>query len=255
LKIVTWNVNGLRALLAKTAWEQLQLLEADVICLQEIKTRPDQLSEQQHQFSNGYHASWNSAQKPGYSGVLTLARENPIELDYGIGVDEFDSEGRVIRSRYPDFYLYNIYFPNGQRGQERVDYKLAFYARLLELCDQLHAQNDKIIICGDFNTAHREIDLKIPKENVKTSGFLPEERAWLDIYLQHGFVDAFRQLYPNKIQYTWWTYRLNARQRGIGWRLDFFMVSESLMNQVNEVIIHEDIYGSDHCPVSIDLDV
>lgn len=254
MKIITWNVNGLRAAFAKGAWDWLKAQDADVICLQEIKARPDQLSDEQLNLFNGYQAYWNPSQRPGYSGVLTLSRLLPEELEYGIQDEEFDIEGRVIRSQHPGFHLYNIYFPNGQRGQERVDYKLAFYARLLELCNQKHATQEQIIICGDFNTAHQEIDLKNPKENAKTSGFLPEERAWLDIYLQHGFIDAYRYLYPDRVQYTWWTYRMNARQRGIGWRLDFFMVSDSLMKLIKDVVVHDDILGSDHCPVSLEIE-
>ena len=244
-------MNGLRAVLDKGGWNWLQAQNADVVCLQEIKARPEQLMEDQHRYFDGYQAFWNPAQRPGYSGVLTLSRSKPTELEYGIATDEFDVEGRVVRSRFPGFHLYNIYFPNGQRGQERVDYKLAFYARLLDLCDQTHARGEQVVICGDFNTAHQEIDLKNPKENAKTSGFLPEERVWLDIYLQHGFVDVYRHLYPTRVQYTWWTYRMNARQRGIGWRLDFYMVSEGLVGRVKDVVVHEDVMGSDHCPVSL----
>lgn len=244
-------MNGLRAVLDKGGWNWLQAQNADVVCLQEIKARPEQLKEDQHRYFDGYQAFWNPAQRPGYSGVLTLSRSKPTELEYGIATDEFDVEGRVVRSRFPGFHLYNIYFPNGQRGQERVDYKLAFYARLLDLCDQTHARGEQVVICGDFNTAHQEIDLKNPKENAKTSGFLPEERVWLDIYLQHGFVDVYRHLYPTRVQYTWWTYRMNARQRGIGWRLDFYMVSEGLVGRVKDVVVHEDVMGSDHCPVSL----
>ena len=251
MKIITWNVNGLRAALDKDAWGWLRAQDADVICLQEIKARPEQLSVDQHLLFGEYQAFWNPAQRPGYSGVLTLSRLQPAELEYGIKADEFDVEGRAIRSRYPSFHLYNIYFPNGQRGQERVAYKLSFYARLLNLCDQIHAAGEHVIICGDFNTAHQDIDLKNPKENAKTSGFLPEEREWLDIYLKHKFVDAYRLLYPERVQYTWWTYRMNARQRGIGWRLDFFMVSDELVNRVEEVVVHEEVSGSDHCPVSL----
>jgi exodeoxyribonuclease-3 len=251
LRIITWNVNGLRALLEKGGWNWLQAQDADVICLQEIKARPDQLKEDQNRYFDEYEAFWNPAQRPGYSGVLTLTKPQPTDLEYGIAAEDFDVEGRVVRARYPGFHLYNIYFPNGQRGQERVDYKLAFYARLLELCDQMHARGEHVVICGDFNTAHREIDLKNPKENAKTSGFLPEERALLDTYLKHGLVDAYRQLYPERVQYTWWTYRMNARQRGIGWRLDFYMVSDGLVGRVKDVIVHDDVMGSDHCPVSL----
>ena len=163
----------------------------------------------------------------------------------------FDTEGRVIRTHQRDFTLYNIYFPNGQRGKERVEYKLKFYARLLKLCDELHQKGEKIIITGDFNTAHMPIDLKDPKENESTSGFLPEEREWVQKFLDHHFVDAYRYLYPDRVQYSWWTYRFAARARGIGWRLDYFLVSEALMPNVKDVIIHENVMGSDHCPVEI----
>lgn len=254
MKITTWNVNGLRAIFGKNAWEPVRALNAEVFCLQEIKSRPEQLTpEQLHQFSE-FQVHWNPAQRPGYSGVATLLREPPQAVTMGLGVSEFDAEGRVICTRHPGFLLYNIYFPNGQRGQDRVDFKLNFYARLLELCDQQHAAGEKIIICGDFNTAHNEIDLANPKGNEKTSGFLPEERLWLDYYLQHGFVDAYRKLYPDRVQYTWWTYITNARARNVGWRLDFFMVSEAMLPRVKEVVIHDQIMGSDHCPVSIFLD-
>ena len=251
MKIVTWNVNGLRAVLNKGGWDWLQAQDADVICLQEIKARPDQLKDDQHRFFDNYKTYWNPAQRPGYSGVLTLSRVQPSELEYGIAAEEFDIEGRVVRLRYSSFHLYNIYFPSGQRGQERVDYKLAFYACLLDWCDRTHARGEQLVICGDFNTAHHEIDLKNPKQNSKTSGFLPEERAWLDIYMQHELVDAYRNLYPNRVQYTWWTYRMDARQRGIGWRLDYFMVSKGLIGRVKDVVVHDDVLGSDHCPVSL----
>lgn len=250
MKITTWNVNGLRAALGKglTTWAQSQA--PDVLCLQEIKARPEQLTEEQRQ-TPGYQVIWNPAERPGYSGVATWVRDEPLEVTLGLGESRFDVEGRVIRTRHPDFLLYNIYFPNGQRGQERVDFKLDFYARLLDICDDLHTRGEAVVITGDFNTAHREIDLKNPKENATTSGFLPEERAWIDKYLEHGFVDAYRHLYPERVQYTWWTYRFGARQRGIGWRLDYFLVSEALMHRVRDVIVHDDVLGSDHCPVTL----
>ena len=164
-------------------------------------------------------------------------------------------EGRVIRTDFEKFVLFNIYFPNGQRGLDRLDYKLEFYAKLLDICDGLHASGKCVIITGDFNTSHNNIDLKNPKENSKTSGFLPEERAWIDRYLSHGFVDVFRSLYPEKIQYTWWTYRMQARKRGIGWRLDYYLISESLMSLVRDTTIYDTIEGSDHCPVMLELDI
>jgi exodeoxyribonuclease-3 len=196
---------------------------------------------------------WNPAERPGYSGVATFCRETPLEVQMGLEEPRFDVEGRVIRTVYPDFTLFNVYFPNGQRGHERVTYKLDFYARLLEICDQLHAQGKPVIITGDFNTAHRPIDLTNPRQNATTSGFLPEERVWIDYYLAHGFVDAFRDLYPEKIQYTWWTYRSGARARNVGWRLDYFLVSSNLMPRVTNVQVHDDLDGSDHCPVTLYL--
>ena len=250
---MTWNVNGLRAVLAKGALEWLRSEKPDVVCLQEIKTRPEQLDISQCQVLDEYHACWHPAERPGYSGVATLSRRDPEQIQIGIGEPRFNSEGRVIRTRQPGFLLFNVYFPNGQRDLGRLTYKLEFYAHLLALCEQLHAAGERIIICGDFNTAHREIDLRNPKQNSKTSGFLPEERAWIDQYLRRGFVDAFRALYPERVQYTWWTYRMNARQRNIGWRLDYYLVSEALMPDVQDVIINETILGSDHCPVSLVL--
>jgi exodeoxyribonuclease-3 len=253
MKITTWNINGLRAVLDKGALDWAFTESPDVLCLQEIKARPEQLTAAQQAKLADYQAIWNPAERPGYSGVATLLREPPLEFGLGMQSPEFDPEGRVIRTRHPGFLLYNIYFPNGQRGQDRVDYKLAFYARLLEICDHLHAAGEQIIICGDFNTAHRPIDLARPKENETTSGFLPEERVWVDYYLEHGFVDVFRTLYPEKVQYTWWTYITNARKRNIGWRLDYFLVSAALLPRIENVVIHDQVMGSDHCPVTLSL--
>lgn len=250
MKIVTWNVNGLRAALKKDALRTVLSWAPDLLCLQEIKARPEQLTEEQRKIP-GYQIIWNPAERPGYSGVATLVREVPLEVELGMIAPQFDVEGRMIRTRHSDFLLYNIYFPNGQRGRDRVDYKLGFYAHLLETCDALHAAGENIIITGDFNTAHRPIDLKNPKQNQMTSGFLPEERVWVQKFLDHGFVDVYRTFYPEREQYTWWTYRFNARQRGIGWRIDYYLVSEALVSRVKDVIIHEDVVGSDHCPVEL----
>ena len=159
----------------------------------------------------------------------------------------------MICWRLPGFLLFNIYFPNGQHDLARLPYKLEFYARLLELCDELHARGEQVILTGDFNTSHREIDLRNPKQNEGNTGFLPEERAWIDVYLAHGFVDIYRQLYPERVQYTWWTYRMNARARNVGWRLDYFLISQGLVGRVQDAAIHDDIPGSDHCPVSLTL--
>ncbi len=253
MKIITWNVNGIRAALGKNALNWAFAQQPDVLCLQEIKARPDQLKEEQRT-RDGYEVIWNPAERPGYSGVATFTAASPLDVELGLSSPRFDIEGRVIRTRHPNFLLFNIYFPNGQRGQERVGYKLDFYARLLEICDELHARGENIVITGDFNTAHMPIDLKNPKENETTSGFLPEEREWVQKFLDHGFVDAYRRLYPDKVQYTWWTYRFAARARGIGWRLDYFLVSEKLFPRVKDVIVHEDVQGSDHCPVELLLE-
>jgi exodeoxyribonuclease-3 len=251
VKITTWNVNGLRAALNKGAWDWVQQEQPDVLCLQEVKARPEQISDEYQARFNNHQVYWNPAVKPGYSGVATFTSIPPLAVDYGIGREEFDHEGRVIRMKFPGFYLFNVYFPSGQRGMDRVGFKLEFYSHLLDICDRMHASDERLIICGDFNTAHNEIDLRHPKANKKTSGFLPEERAWIDTYLSHGFVDIYRMLFPDRVEYTWWTYLLNARKNNTGWRLDYFMISEALVPEVNEVKIHSDILGSDHCPVSL----
>lgn len=252
MKIITWNVNGIRAALGKNALDWAFARQPDALCLQEVKAREEQLSEEQRARLQLPYV-WHAAQRPGYSGVATFFKEEPDEIMIGMGDDEFDAEGRVIQTVMADCRLFNIYFPNGQRGQQRVDFKLAFYAHLLKLCDTLHKRGEGIIITGDFNTSHMPIDLKNPKANEKTSGFLPEEREWVQTFLDHGFVDVYRHLYPEKVQYTWWTYRLNARQRGIGWRLDYFLISENLLPRVVDVIIHDEVPGSDHCPVELVL--
>ena len=222
MKIISWNVNGLRALLSKDVLKDVMELQPDVLCLQEIKARPDQLTKEQIDEFSEFKAFWNPAERPGYSGVATFTRKEPGNLLFSLGEDRFDVEGRIIRTDYDDLVLFNLYVPNGQRDQNRLAYKLDFYARLLDTCNQLHQEGKQIILFGDLNTAHQPIDLKNPKQNEKNSGFLPEERAWIDKYLQQNFVDIYREIYPDRVQYTWWTYRLNARTRNIGWRLDYF---------------------------------
>ncbi len=252
MKITTWNVNGIRAAIKKGAFQWAQSYAPDVLCLQEVKAQRHQLEDAQRDMP-GYACYWNAAERPGYSGVAVYSRQAPLAVETGLGDERFNDEGRVIRLRFPNFWLYNIYFPNGQRGQGRVDYKLDFYACLLEQCDRLHAAGEQVIITGDFNTAHREIDLAHPKANEKTSGFLPEERAWIDTYLAHRFVDVYRKLYPERIEYTWWTFITNARARNVGWRLDYFLVTDTLAEQVEDVITHDEVLGSDHCPVTLSI--
>lgn len=253
MKIITWNVNGIRAALGKNALDWAFAQEPDALCLQEVKAREEQLNEEQRALLQLPYV-WNPAQRPGYSGVATFYKERPVEVVIGMGDEQYDIEGRVIQTVQAGCRLFNIYFPNGQRSHERVEYKLAFYAHLLKLCDDLHKRGESIIITGDFNTAHMPIDLKNAKANEKTSGFMPEEREWVQTFLDHGFVDIYRHLYPDKVQYTWWTYRLNARPRGIGWRIDYFLISENLLPRIKDVIIHENVMGSDHCPVELILD-
>jgi exodeoxyribonuclease-3 len=250
MKITTWNVNGFRAVLTKGFHDWALNDGADVICLQEIKAKPEQVAEELRTIP-GYQAYWNPAERPGYSGTASYTRIKPLEVGMGLSDERFDGEGRVVWMHFEDFWLYNIYFPNGQRGKERVDYKLDFYARLLEICEEIHARGEGVIITGDFNTAHNEIDLANPKENSVVSGFLPEERAWIDKFLEHGFNDVYRDLYPDRVQYSWWTYRFRARERNIGWRLDYFLVSDCLRERAKDVIIWDKVNGSDHCPVSL----
>lgn len=253
MKIITWNVNGIRAVLGKNALAWGFDQKPDALCLQEVKAKPEQLSSAQQEHLK-LPFVWNPAERAGYSGVTTFYKNAPDEITVGLGDPKFDVEGRVVQTRWKDVRLFNIYFPSGSRGHERVGYKLEFYEALLKVLNKLHNAGEKLILTGDFNTAHQPIDLKNAKENKNTSGFLPEEREWVDAYLRHGFVDAFRRLYPEKVQYTWWTSRLNARQRGIGWRLDYYLVSETLMPRVKDVIIHDQVMGSDHCPVELLLE-
>jgi exodeoxyribonuclease-3 len=251
LKITTWNVNGLRAALRNGIWEWVGEYSPDLLCLQEIRVRPEQLTEANMQLFEDYQVIWNPAERPGYSGVATFIKGDIQDFDIGLGDEHFDNEGRVIWSNHSNFGLYNIYFPNGGRDHSRVPYKLDFYANLLDICDKRRNLEEKFLICGDFNTAHQEIDLRNPKENAKTTGFLREERDWIDKYINHGYEDIYRILYPEKVQYSWWTYRYGARQRNIGWRLDYFLVTHNLIENISNVIIHDDVYGSDHCPVTL----
>ncbi|MCE9646249.1 MAG: exodeoxyribonuclease III [Chloroflexi bacterium] len=253
MKIITWNVNGIRAALGKNALDWAFARQADILCLQEVKARPEQLNDIQRSALKLPYA-WNPAERPGYSSVATFYKNKPDEIKAGMGEPKFDVEGRVLQTVQAGFRLFNIYFPSGTRGHERVEYKLDFYAHLLKVCNMLHKKGEKLVLTGDFNTAHQPIDLKNAKQNKKTSGFLPEEREWVQKFLDHGFVDAFRHLHPEKVQYTWWSQVTNARERGIGWRLDYFLVSKDLLPRVKDVVIHDDIKGSDHCPVELILD-
>jgi len=254
MHITTWNVNGIRAIINKGFNDSVSKIDPDVLCLQEVKASRDQVPENFLQFRD-INIEWNAAKRPGYSGVATISRSH-IQTNHqcGIGLDEYDNESRVIQTKLDGFTLLNVYFPSGQRDYGRVEFKLAFYKSLLEKLSQRMESGEEFIVTGDFNTAHKEIDLANPKSNQKTSGFLPEERAMIDRYLDNGFNDAFRILYPDKVKYTWWTYISGARARNVGWRLDYFLVTDNLVSRVKDVIIHDDILGSDHCPVSLIID-
>lgn len=254
MKIITWNVNGLRSHIKKGGWDWVATQKADVVCHQEIKSSPEQFSAEQLATFKGYEGVWNPAQRPGYSGVVTFTAKKSQAADLGFGDPKFDVEGRVIQTHFDDFELLNVYFPSGTSGMHRVAYKLEFYAALLKYLGKLRKKGKSVIITGDFNTAHNEIDLARPKENQKTSGFMPEERAALDKYFQAGFVDTFRRLNPDKVQYTWWTQRAPAaRKNNIGWRIDYFLVSDDLFKRVKAVTIFDKVTGSDHCPVMLEL--
>ena len=253
MKIITWNVNGLRAVLSKNGFDWVKSIKPDIICLQEIKVKPNQIQIQMHNLFREFCMYWNPAQRAGYSGVATFSKMQPLYVQKGMENHNFFGEGRILITKYSNVNLFNVYFPNGKRDHSRLKYKLEFYSSLLEYCKLLLSKGEKIIICGDFNTAHNEIDLRNPKQNSRTSGFLPEERLWLNKYLEHGFIDIFREKYPERVKYTWWTYRNNARNRNIGWRLDMFYISEDMIGYVEDVQICENILGSDHCPVMLEL--
>ena len=254
-RILSWNVNGIRAATRKGFNDFLKQYQPDLLGIQETKATREQ-AEPHLSDDHGYHLEWNAAQRKGYSGVATFTRNQPLSTELGLGFEQFDNEGRVILSEFPEFTFLNIYFPNGQRDKARLEYKLGFYKATLDLCSAMRKEGRKLIIGGDFNTAHTEIDLKNPKSNQDTSGFLPEERAWIDRYLEAGFIDVFRQQHPDEPDhYTWWTYRFNARARNIGWRIDYFLVSKDLADRVKQAEIHTDVPGSDHCPISLTLDI
>ncbi|HIJ78993.1 MAG: exodeoxyribonuclease III [Desulfobulbaceae bacterium] len=247
IKMVSWNVNGLRALEKKGFVEVVAELDADIIALQEIKAQPEQLSDQLKNIP-GYRAYWFAAEKKGYSGVGVYSREEPLAVIYGIDHKEHDYEGRVLTLEYGDFYLVNVYFPNARHELLRLDYKLAFNRDLHNFLDTL-ALKKSVVVCGDFNVAHKEIDLTNPKQNEKNPGFAPEERAWMDEFIAAGYIDTFRLFNQQPGQYTWWSYRFNARARNIGWRIDYFCVDAKSEKRVAGAEILADIAGSDHCPV------
>jgi exodeoxyribonuclease-3 len=252
MEIVTFNVNGLRAILKKNFMEWFKNQNPDILCLQEIKASKEQLNGDIIEVED-YNAYWNSAERPGYSGVITFSKEPPVDIQFGLGIGRFDKEGRLIRTKFPEFTLLNVYFPNGKMSEERLKFKLDYYDAFLEFSEDLKKNGEELIITGDFNTAHKEIDLANPKENEKYSGFLPIEREWIDKFVSYGYIDTFRHFHPDPEQYTWWTYRFKARERNIGWRIDYFFVTEGLIDKVQDSTILKDVYGSDHAPILLRL--
>jgi len=252
MKILSWNVNGIRAAQRKGFVDWVARTDADMILIQETKAHPDQLDEGLLQI-DGYRAYFSSAEKKGYSGVALYTRTQPNDIRYGFGIPKFDNEGRTIIAEYDRFVLMNIYYPNGQMRQERLDYKMDFYDAFLEYADALKRSGKQLVIGGDFNTAHREIDLARPKENENISGFLPIERAWIDKFISHGYVDTFREFHPEPDQYTWWSVRTRAREKNIGWRIDYFFVNEDFRDHVTDAFIIPGDEGSDHCPLGIEI--
>ena len=246
-KLISWNVNGLRAVLGKNFYEAVAALDPDVLCLQETKLQEGQVTLELPQ----YHAYWNYANKKGYSGTLVLTKEEPLAVTYGIGIDEHDHEGRVITCEFPEEYLVCCYTPNAQDGLKRLDYRMRFEDDFRAYLSRL-AEKKPVILCGDLNVAHEEIDLKNPSANRQNAGFSDEERGKFSELLAAGFTDTFRYFYPDlRDAYSWWSYRMRARERNAGWRIDYFVVSDSLKDRLVSAAIHQEIFGSDHCPVEL----
>jgi len=252
MKIYCWNVNGIRAAAQKGYTDWFKRSQPDILCLQETKAQAEQLDKSIAE-PEGYFSYWNSAEKKGYSGTVTFSKTEPTRIKYELGVDEFDGEGRVIETEFKEFVLLNIYFPNGKRDHSRVKYKLDFCDVVLERCEILKKKGKNLIICGDYNTAHKEIDLKNWKSNQNTTGFLPEERAWIDKFISHGYVDSFRHFNQEPDNYTWWSYMGNARQKNVGWRIDYFFINKEFLPSLKKAYILPEVKGSDHCPIGIEI--
>ena len=255
MKLISWNVNGLRAVVNKGFKEFFKEIDADIFCIQETKMQEAQLDENILEIFEGYNAYWNSAEKKGYSGTAIFTKQKPLNVTYGIGKEEHDKEGRVITLEFEKFYIVNIYTPNSKRELERLDYRQLWEDEIRAYLLKLK-ENKSVVMCGDLNVAHTEIDLKNPKTNRKNAGFTDEERTKMTELLNAGFVDTFRYKYPEvEGKYSWWSYMFHAREKNAGWRIDYFIVSENLKDKIEDAKILDDIYGSDHCPVELDLNI
>ncbi len=251
MKFISWNVNGLRACMTKGFMDFFDKMDADFFCLQEIKLSEGQIEWEKE----GYHAYWNYAEKKGYSGTAIFTKHEPISVAYGIGIDEHDHEGRVITLEYDDFYMVTCYTPNSQNELARLDYRMVWEDDFRAYLNDLKAKKS-VLICGDLNVAHKEIDLKNPKTNRRNAGFTDEEREKMTVLLESGFIDTFRHFYPDMTDiYSWWSYRFKAREKNVGWRIDYFLASEDLKDKLKSAAIHTDILGSDHCPVEVQVEL
>ena len=257
MKLVSWNVNGIRAIMKKDFQRIFKQTDADIFALQETKIQEDQRADDMIHI-DGYQSYWSYAEtRKGYSGTAVYSKQEPEEVNTEMGIPDFDNEGRMVELVFKDLAFFNIYFPNGQKNEERLNYKLDFYGHLFDYIEK-HRKNKKpVIITGDYNTAHNEIDLKHPKRNENTSGFMRIERDWLDRICEMGYIDTFRHLHPETEKYSWWSYRFNARKTNAGWRIDYFFVTQDVIDKgwLKEAVIENDIFGSDHCPVGITLQI
>lgn len=250
MKFISWNVNGLRACVGKDFEQSFNTLNADFFCLQETKMQAGQLDLQ----FPGYESYWNYAEKKGYSGTAIYTKHKPLSIKYGIGIEEHDHEGRVIALEYDKFYIVTVYTPNSQDGLRRLEYRMKWEEDFQAFLHKLD-ENKPVIVCGDMNVAHEEIDIKNPKTNHKNAGFTDEEREKMTILLNNGFIDSFRTLYPEQVTYSWWSYRFHARENNTGWRIDYFLTSERIKENIEDAKIHTEIFGSDHCPVELDINL
>jgi len=253
MKLISWNVNGIRAVMKKEFMDSFKSMNPDVLCLQETKAQDDQVLEALKEIE-GYHIYTNSAEKKGYSSTAIISKKKPISISYGLGIEKHDNEGRVITAEYDDFYLVTAYVPNSQNGLKRLDYRIEWDADMKAYLQNLDKKKP-VAFCGDLNVVHTEMDIKNHKSNYnKSPGYTQKEIDGLEAFLNGGFTDTFRALHPEEIKYSWWSYRFNSREKNTGWRLDYFLTSDRILNKVKTAEIHNDIFGSDHCPVSITLE-
>lgn len=255
MKLVSWNVNGLRAVVTKGFEKFFRDINADIFCVQETKMQEDQIDDKINSIFKGYNCYWNSAEKKGYSGTAIFTKMQPLNVTYGIGIEEHDKEGRVITLEFEKFYLVDCYTPNSKRELERLDYRMTWEDEFRKYLLTLNSKKP-VVMCGDLNVAHNEIDLKNPKTNRRNAGFTDEERGKMTELLNSGFTDTFRYLYPDKTDmYSWWSYMFKAREKNVGWRIDYFIVSKSIEDKIKESYIFSEVMGSDHCPVGLDLEI